>query len=331
MQIKTLFFGSPEFGLTILKSLLSLEYIEMVGVVTQPDKEFGRKKILKATKVKEYVSKEYPEIKIFCPTKLKEDAQSILDETKPELIIVASYGKILPEIIINYPKYRCLNIHGSLLPLLRGAIPVQMAILKGFETTGVSVQIMKMEMDQGDIIFTRSIPIENTDTSGILMNKLADIGSEIIQKDLIQYIEGKTQALAQDNSKATYCYLTELSYEKAQIDWNQSIVQVSRKIRAFNPNPIAYSNGLVIKLMDKFECNIQISGKVKIIDSSAAEKINLSEIPENINLQSGDGIVQNQKLYIKTIDDFICILKLQLEGKNVVSSAEYINGLKNKI
>ncbi|MEI6462150.1 MAG: methionyl-tRNA formyltransferase [bacterium] len=331
MRIKTLFFGSPEFGLTILKSLISLDYIEIVGIVTQPDKEFGRKKVLKSTPVKEFIKQSHPEIKVFEPVKLKAVALDILEEAKPELIVVAAYGKILPDSIINYPKYKCLNVHGSLLPILRGAVPVQMAILKGFKETGVSIQIMKQEMDEGDILFSKSIIIEDRDTSKTLMDKMAVLGSEIIKSNLTDYIEGKVTPIKQDSTKATYCFLTDLSYEKALIDWGKDSTEIDRLIRTFNPEPIAYTNGLVVKLMDKFVCNIKIDGKVKIYESSLLESSDNLEIPQNLEIHTGEGIVLNGKLLIKTSGNFICILKLQLEGKNIVSSSDFINGLKNRV
>lgn len=329
MRIKTVFFGSPEFAKTILESLLSLDYIELVGIVTKPDKEFGRKKVLKATPVKEYIKTNYPEMKVFEPIKLRVEAENILNETKPELIIVAAYGKILPDSIINYPKYKCLNVHGSLLPILRGAVPVQSAILQGFTKTGVSVQIMKQEMDEGEIVFSKEVNIDPKETTDTLMNKLAILGADLITERLIEYINGGIIPIKQNSIDVTYCFLSDMSYEKALIDWNKSSIEIDRQIRAFFPDPISYTNELTIKMIDGKECNIKLEANVRIYQANVFESTDGIEISKNILI--GDFLISENKLLVKTGVNFINILKLQLEGRNIVSSSDFINGIKSKI
>ncbi len=311
-KIRTLFLGSPMFSKTVLESLLSLEYIDLVGVVTQSDKEVGRKKILTPTPVKEYVLSNLPGVKVFTPSKFKLEYKEILSETNPELILVAAYGKILPLDFISFPKYKSINIHGSLLPTLRGAVPVQMAILKGFKKTGVSVQIMSEKMDEGDILFSKEIDILETDTTGNLMDKLAILSAGLLKEKLLSYIEGKVTPVKQDSEQATYCYLSDVSYEKAKIDWNKNADEIHNLVRAFNPDPIAYTENL----------HPDISGKVRIYETSVSDVSLSSEI--------GKLEIKNNLALVRCGSGTIQLLKLQLEGKNIISAQDLINSLKSR-
>src|SRR5688572_22105459 len=150
-MIKALFIGTSDFAVPILEKLITSKKVDLAGVVTQPDRPVGRKQILTPPDVKKYLIENSIDVPVFQPEKLGLDAEEILNKTKPELIIVASYGQFIPKIMLNYPKYKCLNIHASLLPDLRGAVPMPMAILKGYEKTGVTLQVMVEGMDEGDI------------------------------------------------------------------------------------------------------------------------------------------------------------------------------------
>ena len=311
-KIRTLFLGSPMFSKTVLESLLSLEYIDVVGVVTQSDKEVGRNKILTPTPVKEYVLSNLPGIKVFTPSKFKLEYKKILSETNPELIIVAAYGKILPLEFISFPKYKSINIHGSILPTLRGAVPVQIALLNGFKKTGVSVQIMSEKMDEGDILFSKEIDILESDTTGSLMDKLAILSSGLLKEKLKDYIEGKIIPTKQDGSKASYCYLSDVSYEKAKIDWNKSAGEIHNHVRSFNPDPIAYTENL----------HPNISGKVRIYETSFSD-VSLSS-------EMGKLEIKNNLALIRCGSGTIQLLKLQLEGKNIISAQDLINSLKSR-
>ena len=311
-KIRTLFLGSPMFSKTVLESLLSLEYIDVVGVVTQSDKEVGRKKILTPTPVKEYVITNHPEIKVYTPSKFKLEYKEILTETNPELIVVAAYGKILPLDFISFPKYKSINIHGSLLPTLRGAVPVQMALLNGFKKTGVSVQIMSEKMDEGDVLFSKEIDILDSDNTSSLMDKLATLSADLLKEKLLSYIEGTVDPVKQDSTQAIYCYLSDVSYERAMIDWNKNSSEVHDMVRAFNPDPIAYT--------ENFHPNI--SGKVRIFETKVSDVSLSSEI--------GKLEIKNNLAFIRCGSGTIELLKLQLEGKNIISAQDLINSLKSR-
>jgi len=311
-KIRTLFLGSPMFSKTVLESLLSLEYIDMVGVVTQSDKEVGRKKILTPTPVKEYVISNLPGVKVFTPSKFKLEYKEILSETNPELIIVAAYGKILPLEFISFPKYKSINIHGSILPTLRGAVPVQMAILKGFKKTGVSVQIMSEKMDEGDILFSKEIDVLDSDNTSSLMDKLATLSADLLKEKLLSYIEGTVDPVKQDSTQATYCYLSDVGYEKAMIDWNKNSSEVHDMVRAFNPDPIAYTENI----------DPSIKGKIRIYETKVSDVSLSSEI--------GKLDIKNNLAMVRCGSGTIQLLKLQLEGKNIISAQDLINSLKSR-
>ncbi len=300
------------FSKTVLESLLSLEYIDMVGVVTQSDKEVGRKKILTPTPVKEYVISNLPGVKVFTPSKFKLEYKEILSETNPELIIVAAYGKILPLEFISFPKYKSINIHGSILPTLRGAVPVQMAILKGFKKTGVSVQIMSEKMDEGDILFSKEIDVLDSDNTSSLMDKLATLSADLLKEKLLSYIEGTVDPVKQDSTQATYCYLSDVGYEKAMIDWNKNSSEVHDMVRAFNPDPIAYTENI----------DPSIKGKIRIYETKVSDVSLSSEI--------GKLDIKNNLAMVRCGSGTIQLLKLQLEGKNIISAQDLINSLKSR-
>jgi methionyl-tRNA formyltransferase len=187
-----------------------------------------------------------------------------------------------------------------------------MAILKGFKKTGISVQIMCEKMDEGDILFSKEIDILESDTTGSLMDKLAILSSDLLKEKLVDYIEGKIFPTKQDSTQATYCYLSDVSYEKAKINWDKSASEIHNLVRAFNPDPIAYTESL----------HTNISGKVriyetKVSDVSLSSEIGKIEIKNNLALvRCGSGTIQ--------------LLKLQLEGKNIISAQDLINSLKSR-
>jgi len=238
-KIKTIFISSGDFGINILDELNKLDYIEIILLITQPDKPTGRKQILTPPPVKNYVFKNNLQIKIIQPVSIKLNAQEILDKYNPELIIVASYGQIIPKKFINFPKHGSLNFHGSLLPLLRGATPVPMSILNGFSETGVSLQKMVFEMDAGAIISSRKIALDNEITTDILMNKLSTLAAEIVKEDLKLWIEGKIEAKQQDSLQATYCYKEDINKQNAEIKFKfHCFLKLSSCIEKFSSSKV---------------------------------------------------------------------------------------------
>jgi len=298
MTIKTLFIGSGTFAVEILKGLQGFVLVELVGVVTQPDKPTGRKKIMTPSPVGTYVQGMES---IFKPVKLRFDADKILQQTLPELVVVADYGQIVPLSIINYPKYKCLNVHGSLLPDLRGAVPIPVAILKGYKRTGVSIPIMTSKMDDGDVLAVAKVAIASNDTAESLKHKLAVIGSDLLNKTIPDWVAGKVKPVEQDESKATFTWQKDIAKEKAQIKPGMTVEEVDRMIRAFYTWPVAW-------------CNINDGDRNKIVKIYSAE-ITESPVPAK---QFYGFVKSGKKLILQLGDSGLIVNSIQMEGKRIM-------------
>jgi methionyl-tRNA formyltransferase len=309
-KIKTLFFGTSEFAIPVLEGLLELEQIDLIAVLTQPDKPVGRKHEMQFPVIKKYVIDNNLNIEILQPESVRKSANEILEKYEPELIIVASYGQIISKKILHYPKFGCLNLHGSLLPELRGAVPAQMAILQGLKETGVTLQKMDMKMDEGDIISTRKLNIPDSYTSEDLLSSLSILAKEIIIEDLPRWLNSELQAIPQDHSLATYCYKEDLAKENAEIKLDMNVQQVDRMIRAFCPWPIAW---LVLSE------SVHAGKRLKIFKAAIADKdLDTSKSVTNpLFKESG-------KLYLKLSDGVLELQEVQLEGKSKMSGKDYL-------
>lgn len=293
--------GSGEFAIPVFQKAMELDFLEVVGIVTQPDKPFGRKQELKGSPVFEAL-KSSSDITWFKPHKFKDEYQEILNQTQPALIIVASYGKILPKEFIDYPEYKTLNLHGSILPELRGAVPVQMAILKGLKETGVTLQIMTEGMDEGDIIGIRKSEITSEDTSESLMQKLSRLSVEMLNSELRDYLDGRITPTSQEHSKATYCQRSDLERDKAEITFETDYLLADKMVRAFYPDPIAWiklENGKVLRIF-KSNPSPQKYSNDKLI------------------------IREGKKLILDLQNGSLELLEVQLEGKERRSAIDYL-------
>lgn len=243
--MKVVFMGTPEFAVPILKLLID-EY-DVVGVVTQPDRMVGRKRIITPPPVKELALEH--NIKVFQPRKIKEDYQEIL-ALAPDLIVTCAYGQILPEEILHFPKYGCINVHASLLPKLRGGAPIHHAIIDGYKETGITIMYMSKKMDQGDILTQVKTPILDDDTLGSLQYKLSEMAKDLLKSTIPLLIEDKIIPLKQNEEEATYGY--NISREEERIDFTKSMEEVDRQVRGLNPVPGAYTtlNGKTLKIYD---------------------------------------------------------------------------------
>lgn len=307
-KIKTLFIGTSDFAVPSLKALSNADFTDLVGVVTQPDRPAGRKQETKVPAVKLAAKKLKLDMPLYQPEAVKEIAGDILDELHPELVIVTSYGQILPKNILEVPKYKALNIHASLLPDLRGAVPIPMAILKGYQKTGVTIPVMSEAMDKGDIIMNEELRIRNDDTTETLTKRLAKLGADLLIKTLPGWISGEINAVPQDHSKATYVYMKDVAKDKAGIDWNKSAVEIDRMVRAFYPWPVAFATIKNEKLKMK---NLRLKVfKVKIWDNEGFESGALNR------RGVGQFFKHEKKLFVKCGDGkFLELVEVQLEGR----------------
>ena len=302
--MKIVFMGTPDFSVPILVALHQKYSVDLV--VTQPDKFVGRRKVLTESPVK--VKALDLGIEVFQPRVIRKDYQRILD-IEPDIIITAAYGQIIPAAVIDFPKFGSLNVHGSLLPKLRGGAPIQRAIKRLHKETGITIMYMAYKMDSGDIISQETVEILSTDTSGTLFDKLSLKGVQLLMDTLPSIFNTTNQRTKQDESLVTYAY--NLKREEEKINWNLSTKEVDAHVRAFSPQPSCYttldSKSIKIHKAVIFECN---------------------NFEKNHGNQENGTIIKIFKdgIGVKVNNGVIVIKELQLEGKKNQDVTTFMNG-----
>ena len=299
--MRILFMGTPDFAVASLKRLVEDGH-EICGVITQPDKPKNRGHKLLPTPVKEYSLTQ--DLAVYQPLKARDgEAMGIVEALQPELIVVAAYGKILPEELLNYPKYGSINVHSSLLPAYRGAAPINWAILDGLTETGVSIMYMAKELDAGDVILQKSTAIGEDEDALALTARLAELGAEALSETVTALENGTAVRTPQDHKKHTYAPM--LSRELSPIDWSRSARAISCQVRGLIPWPCA-------------AC--ELGGvKLKVYQTRVGEETDkaqgtlLSADKRGIAVACGDG----KRLYIT---------ELQAEGGKRMAAAAYLLG-----
>jgi methionyl-tRNA formyltransferase len=300
--MKVIFMGTPQFSVKILEDLHKEYPVSLV--VTQPDKYVGRKKVLTYSPVKEKAIE--LGIDVFQPYRIRDDYQEIID-LKPDIIITAAYGQIIPQAVLDAPILGAINVHGSLLPKLRGGAPIQRAIKRMHEVTGITIMYMAMKMDSGDIISHRSIPITKEDTSGTMFEKLSVLGSELLLETLPSIINKTNNRIKQNPEEVTYAY--NLKREEEQINWDQSVEQIDAHLRAFSPEPLIYS------VLDSKQLKIhRLSYQVGLTEAQS-QKQNGTIL-----------IVQMNQVGVKAQNGIIFLEEVQLTGKNPQPIKQFMNG-----
>ncbi len=235
--MRIMFMGTPEFAKISLRALIE-DKRDVICVITQPDKPCGRGYETKMPEVKSYALSKG--IDVFQPETLRDKAlMPILEKYQPEVIVVVAYGKILPEYILNFPKYGCINIHGSLLPAYRGAAPIQRAIENGEKVTGVTSMYMEKGLDTGDMLLKEEVEITPLMTASVLHDVLAQKGGEVLLKTLDGLKNNEIIPQKQRDEESSYA--KPLNKAEAEINWSESAEKISNKVRAFNSWPMAYS------------------------------------------------------------------------------------------
>ena len=312
--VKTIFLGSGWESLETLRALDEDNRFDIVAVVTPVDSLVGRKQISTPSEVKKYALEKG--IAVVHTEKQKERYMKMAEKYKPELVVCKAFGEIVPKEFLEYPKFGCINIHFSLLPKYRGAVPIQKAILDGEKKTGISIMLMSEGLDEGDILKIFEEDILDTDTNLSLRERLVKKSSEVLGDVLEEWITGEITPMKQNHEDATYCWQKDISKEKAQIDWKSMTPEYTeRMIRAFIPWPIAWT---VIQNDLK-----NITGKsVKIF---RAELVECSSEKD-----PGDVFVKDDMLLFATKDPltYLRVLELQIEGKNKMSEREFMNGIR---
>ena len=239
--------GTAGFACPSLAALDNSPGTKVIGVVTQPDRPKGRQLIPHPPAVK--VEAESRKLTVHQPLQIRNDF-NFLYQLNPDLIVVAAYGQILPETILDLPKQGCINVHGSLLPLYRGAAPIQRAILDGQNETGVTIMEMEAGMDTGPMISKIKTPIETGDNAQTLHDRLANLGAKLLVETIPQYVSGKIKPTPQDESQATHA--PKITRDMGQIDWSKTATEIWNQARAFTPWPgiFTHISGKLLKIID---------------------------------------------------------------------------------
>ncbi len=294
--------GTPDFAVPSLKKLVEQGH-EIVCVVCQSDKPKGRGMKLTPPPVKEYALTQG--LRIEQPETLRDHAiEGLLNETKPEMIVVLAYGKILPGYVLDYPKYGCVNIHGSLLPKYRGAAPIQRAVINGEKVTGVTSMYLDRGVDTGDMIFKREMPIEAEDTSETMFEKLAHVGADLLIETIDAIIAGTAPRIKQDDSQS--CYASMLSREEAVIDWNWDADRICNFIRGCWSWPVASTT------LDGARVRLISAKPVKNIGGEVAPGTVIGLTKDGLRVRCGDGCID--------------VTKIQFEGSRPMPPADYFRG-----
>lgn len=292
--------GTPEFSVPVLEGLI--ENYNVVGVVTQPDKEVGRKKEIKFSPIKDK-SLEH-DIKVLQPTRIKNEYADVL-LLKPDIIVTCAYGQLIPKEILDAPKYGCINVHASLLPKLRGGAPLHRAVIEGHQKTGITIMFMDEGMDTGDIISKEEVMIEFTDTVGDIHDRLSQMGKKLLLDTLPSIIEGNITREKQNQNDVTYAKL--IKREDELIDFNKTALEVYNQIRGLNPFPVAYAT----------------------LDSKVI-KIYSSRIKDNVYTTKENGEIvriYTDGIGVSVKDKEIILTEIKVEGKRKVMVKDYLNGI----
>lgn len=300
MPLRIVFAGTPDFAARHLQTLLDSEH-EVIAVYTQPDRPAGRGKQLKASEVKQLAVEH--ELPVYQPQSLKDEAaQAELASLKADIMVVVAYGLLLPKVVLDTPRLGCINVHGSLLPLWRGAAPIQRSLQAGDPETGVTIMQMDIGLDTGDMLLKAACQIEATDTSATLYEKLAQLGPKALLDALVELENGTALPVSQDNELATYA--AKLTKAEAQINWALSAQAIDLNVRAFTPWP-----GSQTLLADKV---IKIHQAQPLAEAtSAAPGTIVAAGKQGIDVATGEGILR--------------LTQIQLPGKKPVAAADALN------
>ena len=307
---KIVFMGTPKFAVPVLEMLIEKYGVDLV--ITQPDKKVGRKKVLTAPPVK--VIAEEKGIKVLQPEKISNDENvlSELKELNPDIIITAAYGQLVPETILEIPKYKCINVHGSLLPKLRGGASIQYSILEDHEKTGITIMYMVKKLDAGDMISKVEVDILDSDNYESLHDKLSIAGRDLLKETLPNIFTGNIAPEKQDDSLATFA--RNILREDEKIDWNKSARQIFNQIRALDPTPGAFT------YLDENVLKIWNSEVVDLEENFSSKKVGtiIKQDKKHIYLLCGENTVLKVK-------------ELQISGKKRMPVVNFLSNKKDYV
>ncbi|MBQ2897572.1 MAG: methionyl-tRNA formyltransferase [Clostridia bacterium] len=301
--MRTLFMGTPDFAVPCLEMLTKRNDIEIIGVVSQPDRQKGRGYKLMPPPVKEFAIN--AGIDVYQPDSVKtEEFSALLKELNPELIVVIAYGRILPDFVLDFPKYGCINVHASLLPKYRGAAPIQWSVINGEKKTGVTTMLMDKGLDTGDMLVVKEIEILNEDTSGSMFEKLSELGSVALSETIDKINNNTLIRTPQNHNEMTYAPM--ISKEMSYIDFSLDAEKICCLIKGLNPAPgaKAYLDGKILKILSAV-----VSQNSKLREGEINVSSNCFEV--------GCGNLTSIKLVV-----------IQPEGKKPMAAEDFLKGYK---
>jgi methionyl-tRNA formyltransferase len=311
-KVRVIFMGTPEFAVPCLEYLILNQY-QVVAVYTRPDKPAGRGRSPVSSPVKRLAQS--LKLEVVQPASLKsEEVVAQLTGFRPDVIVVAAYGQILPQPVLDIPRYGCINVHPSLLPKFRGASPVTASILAGDEFTGVSIMLMDKGMDTGPVLARAQIPISPQDTTGSLTSKLSQIGARLLLDVLLRWLRGELTPQPQNDAEATYS--SPIAKEEGEVDWSLPAIEIWRRVRAFQPWPGCYT---------KWQ-----GRRLEIIEAVPLPREGSFEVGQVVALTPT--IERSEAAFgVCTGDGILGVLTVQLEGKRAMSAAEFLRGQREFI
>lgn len=300
-KIRIVFMGTPSFAVPILEGLI--DNYEVLLVVCQPDRKKDRKGNVIIPDTKK-VAIEH-NIPVFQPLNIREEYQTILDY-EPDMIVTCAYGQFIPKVVVDYPKYGCINVHGSLLPKLRGGAPIHWAIINGEKTTGITVMLMDKKMDAGDIISQRSLDIGEDEILDSLYQRMSILGKELLLDTIPSIIDGTAKYFPQNEDEVTFGL--NVRKEEEKIDFSKSVVDIKNLVRGLNSVPGAYC----------------------LIDDNRMKVYQVGIVSSNKNGELGEIVdVDNEGMIVKCSDGYIKILDIAISGKKRCMVRDYFNGVKS--
>ncbi|RIV28268.1 methionyl-tRNA formyltransferase [Alicyclobacillaceae bacterium I2511] len=315
MQVRVLFMGTPDFALPVLAALAEDVRVHVVGVVTQPDRPVGRKRELAASPVKR-AAQAYG-IAVMQPERIRNpETLAVLSNLQPDVMVTAAYGQLLPQRLLDIPKYGCLNIHASLLPRWRGAAPIQRALLAEDERTGVTVMKTVKALDAGPVLGVHEVPITNVDDAGTLHDTLAQSGAQLLMKVLFPYVRGEIQPQPQGQEGVTYADKIERVDEF--VDWSKTRQKVDRQIRALRPWPGS------VALLSTTQLKVWRVDYSSIIGPSIPLVQGLFVEPGQI------WAIQGERPWVRCGDGWMQLVTVQPEGRKAMDAADWWRGLRNQ-
>ena len=323
--MKIVFFGTPDFAVPTLSSLLSHPEFEVVGVVTQPDKRRGRGNKLMPPPVKDVALNH--RLPVWQPPRIKKDAETLakLREAEADVFVVVAYGQILSQEILDIPSLACVNVHGSILPKYRGAAPIQRCLFDGEKTTGITTMLMDAGMDTGAMLLKAFAGISLLDNADSLADRLAEIGADLLVETLVKLRDDKVKAVVQDDAEATYAPM--IKSADCVLDWSKSARSLHNQVRGFFPDCTTTFRGNSLKVMATVpvapEYWLQLPPDLRVLER---------EWPVLAELSGANGevvkVVKGLGAIVQTGDGLLLLREMQLPGKKVQSGVDFANGTR---